>query len=257
MGQFYVDDSVHNEAGFIIGACVYTETDLTVEINNIIKKHGYDETVFEHKSGASYSKDLNKMKVRDDLKALLIHQCKLGIVVIPSDRREELGFECIKGIKAFIHYNNLEGANDIYFDQGHFTSIQKAGTVIEAENFANSNFILEQDSKVIKGIQLADLAAHIASIHFKSTLGLVTKMVKAGENSGYDPDSDMELGFEMWANLRYTFFNEGSTEYTGDPLGDSMVRVEPFGLYISELCSGKLQDDARQAFASVYLGCIH
>jgi hypothetical protein len=257
MGHFYVDDSAHNEAGFIIGACVYTETDLTDKINNIIKKHGYNETEFEHKSGASYSKDPNKTKVRDDLKSLLIHQCKLGVVVIPSDKRDELGFECIKALKAFIHYNNLKGTNDIYFDQGHFTSIQKANAAIDAQGFVDSNFILEQDSKVVKGIQLADLAAHIASIHFKYIMGLVTKMVKAGENSGYDPDSDMELGFEMWANLRYTFFNEGSTEYTGDSIEDSMVKVESYGLYVSGLCSEKLQEDARQAFASVYLGCIH
>ncbi|SFP95650.1 DUF3800 domain-containing protein [Hymenobacter arizonensis] len=257
MGHFYVDDSVHNEAGFIIGACVYTEIDLSNEIDNIIEKHGYDKTEFEHKSGASYSKDPNKIKVREGLKQLLIHQCKLGVVVIPSDQREKLGFECIKAIKTFIVHNNLKDPNDIYFDQGHFMSRQKAQDAIDAQNFTDSSFILEQDSRVIKGIQLADLAAHVASMHFKSTLHLITKMVKSGENSGYEPDSDMELGFEMWATLRYTFFNKGTSEHAGDHTRDSMVKVEPYGLYVSELCSIELQGKARQAFADVYLGCIH
>ncbi|WP_157541082.1 DUF3800 domain-containing protein [Hymenobacter aerophilus] len=254
MGYFYIDDSVHNDAGFIIAACVYTKNDLTSEIDIIIEKHGYDKNHFEHKSGASYSRDSNKAKVRDDLELLLTHYCKLGVVVVPSDRREELGFECIKAIKAFINYNELDSANEVHFDQGHFTSMQKARAAIDSQDFTNTDFFLEQDSKLIKGIQLADLAAHTASINFKSMLGLITKIVKSGENSGYDPNSDMELGFEMWSTLRYSFFNEG---YTLDSSNDSNVRVEPFGLYVSDLCSDKLQENARQAFASVYLGCIH
>jgi hypothetical protein len=33
-------------------------------------------------------------------------------------------------------------------------------------------------------------------------LGHLKKMVKGGANSGYDPDLDIGLGFELWASLR-------------------------------------------------------
>ena len=124
-------------------------------------------------------------------------------------------------------------------------------------NFNDCKFHLEQNSLQIKGIQLADLAAHLASIQLKDALGLVTKMVKAGENSGYDPDMDVELGFEMWATLRYTFFNKGSTIYTDDPIVDATVKVEPYGLFISDYCDSNLTKTARTKFGDVYLGCIH
>lgn len=67
----------------------------------------------------------------------------------------------------------------------------------------------------------------------------------------------MELGFEMWATLRYTFFNEGSKPYTDDPIADATLKVEPYGLYISDLCDKKLSEIVRAKFGDMYLGCIH
>lgn len=257
MGQFYIDDSVHDEAGFIIGACVYTNLDLNDKITEIIKSCGFDPDVFEYKSSANYSKEPQKAKVREELKGLLIDSCRLGVVVIPRTKRDELGNECIKAVKQFIDNNKIKKPFDIYLDQGMFTSKDKAGQLIDKLNFSDCKFHLEQNSLHIKGIQLADLAAHVASIQLKDALGLVTKMVKAGENSGYEPDLEIGLGFEMWATLRYTFFHEGSTKYTDDPIADATVKVEPHGLYISELCDRDLTETARAKFGDVYLGCIH
>ncbi len=257
MGQFYIDDSVHDEAGFIIGACVYTNIDLNEKIADIIKSCGFDPDVFEYKSSANYSKEPLKAKVREELKGLLVDSCRLGIVVLPRTKRDDFGFECIKAVKQFIDNNEIQKPFEIYLDQGMFTSKDKAELLIGKLNFNDCKFHLEQNSLQIKGIQLADLAAHLASIQLKDALGLVTKMVKAGENSGYDPDMDVELGFEMWATLRYTFFNKGSTIYTDDPIVDATVKVEPYGLFISDYCDSNLTKTARTKFGDVYLGCIH
>lgn len=257
MGQFYIDDSVHDEAGFIIGACVYSNVYLNDKITDIIKSCGFDPDIFEYKSSANYSKEPQKAKVREELKNLLVDSCRLGIVVLPRTKREELGFECIKAVKQFIDNNKIKKPFDIYLDQGMFTSKDKAGELIDKLNINDCKFHIEQNSFQIKGIQLADLAAHIASIQLKDALGLVTKMVRVGENSGYDPDLETELGFEMWATLRYTFFNKGSTIYTDDPIADATVKVEPHGLFISEYCDGHLTEIARTKFGDVYLGCIH
>jgi hypothetical protein len=257
MGHFYIDDSVHDEAGFIIGACVYTSTDLKLKIADIIKTCGFDPNVFEYKSSAIFYKEPIKAKVREELLGLLVDSCRLGIVVLPRTKRDEFGFECIKAAKQFIDNNEINMPLDIYLDQGMFTSKDKAEQLIEKLNFNDCKFHLEQNSLQIKGIQLADLAAHIVSIQLKYALGLVTKLVKAGKNSGYDSDIDVELGFEMWASIRYTFFNKGSTIYTGDPITDATVKVEPHGLFISDFCDSLLTETARTIFGNVYLGCIH
>lgn len=138
-----------------------------------------------------------------------------------------------------------------------FNSKEKAEQLIYQLNFCDSKFHLEQNSLLIKGIQLADLAAHVSSIQLKNALGLVKKKVKAGENSGYDPHQEIELGFEMWAIIRYAFFNNGSTILKDDSIEYATVKVEPHGLYISNFCDNHLTETARNKFGNVYLGCIH
>lgn len=257
MGKFYIDDSVHDNAGFIIGACVYTQSDPNDRISDIIKTCGFDPEIFEYKSSANYSKEPQKAKVREKLKGLLVESCRLGIVVLPRTKRDEFGFECIKAVKQFIDNNKVKKPFDIFLDQGMFSSMDKARDLITKLNFLDCKFHLEQNSLKVKGIQLADLAAHILSIQLKDAFGLVTKVVKASENSGYEPDLDIELGFEMWATLRYTLFNKGSTIYTDDPIADAIVKVEPHGLFISEYCDRHLTETTRTKFGDIYLGCIH
>jgi len=258
MGQFYIDESIHDEAGFILGACVYTDIDINSKIIDIIESCGFNPANFEYKSSANYSRDPQKTTVREQLKELFADNCRVGIVIIPRTKREELGFECIKAVKQFIDSNQrIKNPVSVYIDQGMFSSRDKAEHLISILNFTDCKFYLEQNSLDIKGIQLADLAAHICSIQLKDAFGFITKMVKVGENSGYDPDLEIELGVEMWATIRYAFFNEGSKPYTDDPIADATFKVEPYGLYISDLCDEKLSDIARTKFGDIYLGCIH
>jgi hypothetical protein len=88
------------------------------------------------------------------------------------------------------------------------------------------------------------------------TLGLLPKLVKAGPNSGYDPDLVVELDFELWASVRYQFFNGGLP--TKVESNEAMVvNVEPYGLHIAESCSPKLREAALARFGEQYWGCIH
>ena len=256
MGYFYIDDSVHDSAGFILGACIYSETDLTPSVDEIILAHGFDPSTFEFKSRINFSKESEKAKLREELKGLVQSSCRLGIVVIPRNEREKLGTECIKAVKLFTDFNSIKKPIQIYLDQGLFPSTKEGQQLVNSCQFNEIKFHFEQDSKIIKGIQIADLCAHIASIQFKGELGLVNKKVKVGENFGYDPDMEMELHFEMWATLRYIFFNEGSAQWTGDVIESSTLFVEPYGLYVSSLCSDELKKKIRETFATVYLGCI-
>jgi hypothetical protein len=257
MGYFYIDDSVHDKAGFVLGACIYSPNDLKDEIDRVITKNGFDPQTYEFKSSANFSKQPDNAKVREAFKGILLN-CKLGIVIIPREKRELLGVECIKALHAFIDKNLDPQENiELFFDQGLFQSKKEANDQVDLLGLKNCHFNIEQDSKVVKGIQLADLAAHTASICLKNQMGLINKKVKAGPNSGYDEDLEIELGFEMWANLRYTFFNEGEKEAQDDPIKDATLKVEPYGLYVSQYCNQELSSKAKEAFAEVYLGCIH
>lgn len=258
MGAFYVDDSVHDEAGFIIGACVYINDEIEEEIKEIVTRNNQNPNTWEYKSNANYSKNPELIQIRSELKDLLIQKCKVGIVVLPRERRKELGKECLLALKQFIDSNGLSDVTDVYIDQGMFTSIKKTDEYIHSLGFVDGiKFHAEQNSLVIRGIQLADLSAHLLSIMLKDAMGLVNKMVKAGENSGYDPDEDMELGFEIFAALRYCIFKRGSREPNGDMVNDATVDVGPNGLFISNYCNDDLAETARAAFGSFYLGCIH
>jgi len=200
-----------------------------------------------------------QVKLRDKLKSIL-YKTKIGVVINSYAKRNELGITALKGLKQILnYYEPPEVLHLAYFDENIFQNIQEAETIsskLGINEFSNCYF--EQDSKIIKGLQLADLVAHTCSIMLLETLGLVTKNVKAGDNSGYDPDLDIEIGFELWAGLRYNFFSKPPPhpDEWRDQL-DFKAKVRDVGLYISDNCSIELKAKALDRFAEMYLGCIH
>ena len=111
------------------------------------------------------------------------------------------------------------------------------------------------------GIQVADHAAHALGGMLLEEMGLVTKTVRAGEYSGYHPDEMLNLGFELWASIRYALIGkneyiEGFSPPPDDPV-NPYFKVEGYGLLISPECSESLAATARKRFGVNYLGCIH
>jgi hypothetical protein len=89
-------------------------------------------------------------------------------------------------------------------------------------------------------------------------LGLLKKMVKAGENSGYDPNQHIELGFELWAGLRRRFFAAPPPPVDSwKSQLDYQVDVASRGLHIADGCDSCVRDAALARFGTMYLGCIH
>ncbi len=116
----------------------------------------------------------------------------------------------------------------------------------------------EQDSKLVPGLQLADLIAHTCSMMLLEKLGLITKLIKVGPNSGYDPDLQVELGWALWASVRYAFFHGGSKYgIDDDPVDFMTVDVAGYGLFIDKSCDPRVAAAALNLFGKCYLGCIH
>ena len=92
-------------------------------------------------------------------------------------------------------------------------------------------------------------------------MGIVKKTVLAGKGSGYDPDLEIELGFELWAGLRYVLLGKnehipGLSPPPDDP-ANPYFRVEGYGMFLPPSCPEMLAAHARNRFGINYLGCIH
>ena len=173
----------------------------------------------------------------------------------------ELGLESLRLLEKMLRHPTLAaGEHQVFFDQGLFRSATHGQALAQKYSALNDCILhFEQDSRAIAGIQLADLAAHTCAVMLLEQLGLFGKTVKAGHNSGYEPDLDIELGFELWARIRDSFLSKPPPhpdEWKDDEI-QPVADVTPFGLHVSDTASNELRTAAIERFGSMYLGCIH
>ncbi|MDP2367429.1 hypothetical protein [Rhodoferax sp.] len=259
MGYFYFDETIQDRGGFIIGALVYSKNDVTPAVHSSIEQLGMRPGVDEFKSGARMDRNPEQAKLRRSLMEIL-SKTRVGIVVVPIAARASLGLHALLGLKKILSANNLaRESHQLFLDQGITFDRAICNDLLSA--FGSTCEVHQsQDSKLIGGIQLADLAAHSLGGILLESLGLTSKLVRAGKNSGYDPALEIELDFELWASLRYQLFKASkpkSEVIADDPIDNLTFDVENFGLHISDDCSPVLKETARQRFGTCYLGCIH
>ena len=247
MGFFYFDESIHPNGKFALGALAYAEHDLQEVVAEALREAGMTPRIDEFKSGARMDRSPAQRCAREHLRSIVRGHCRIGIVVAPHLPRQQLGIEALHGLKKVLSTNHFESAaHQVFFDQGVFPSrvaITK-GAVENLSEFALTYFF-EQDSRQVLGLRAADL-------------GLAKKTAKASENSGYDPDSDMELEFELWASVRYNFFAAAPpppSEWKSHL--DFQVDVESRGLHLATTCDPKVRASVLARFGRMYLGCIH
>lgn len=257
MSWLYFDESIRNSGDFIVGALVMSNEDLSITVRDQWRAMGHDPNTFEYKSSTPKLNNLESQQQRAFLGGLLL-SAKLGLVVCPCNERRSLGAHCARLLTQLQATGLLAAGNhEVFVDQN--ISIPK----LEQQSLGVSGIALHvnQDSRLVAGLQLADHAAHALGGMLLEEMGVVRKTVLAGEGSGYAPDLEIDLGFELWAGLRYALI--GKNEYIpglspppDDPANPYFV-VEGYGLLISSGCSDKLSEHARRRFGTNYLGCIH
>lgn len=253
----YFDESIHLRGGFILGAYVIG-SDADAAVSRALSNCGLQPTVDEFKSSARMSERPEQVCLRSELLRVL-QSYRVGVLVIPFEERESLGQEALLGL------DQIRRANDIFkgrrvvasFDRGVFRSADQCRDLSGRLKVDSCEILAEQDSRFTKGIQLADLVAHTAATMLLEKLGLVTKRVKAGENSGYLPDTEFKLGFELWTSIRWQFLHGGPVAGHEEDVAYPLVRVRGYGLRIAESCPQSLRQAAESRFAECYLGCIH
>jgi hypothetical protein len=255
MSTIYVDDSTRSVAGFVLCAAVVAPDGIEELVARALIAAGITPGEGEYKSGARMHGRENLVELKHTLNGILSSHCSVGIVVAPAQASARVGPLVVDGIAHIIRANSLEAdVTSAFLDQGMFRSLEEARANWSAKpDLCKISLHAEQDSRNVLGIQLADAAAHVCGSMLQDRLVPSGKTVKAGENSGYDPDDDLELGFALWGALRYAFFRGGPVHPDGDPaLADATS-----GLFIAPQCSADLTAAAIQRFGSVYMGCIH
>ena len=257
MSHCYFDESIRETGGFIVGALVVSDRDLSPVIAEEWARLGLNPAAEEYKS--SDPKNGNVLGVAQRrVVARLLQESKLGLVVVPRDDREGLGGYCARLLAQLVESGSIatEG-HSLHLDEGilvgaaDFERLERIGVSVTAKC----------DSKKVGGIQVADHAAHALGGMLLEEMGLLRKQVRAGENSGYHPDDVLDLGFELWASLRYALIGrneyiEGLSPPPDDP-ANPYFRVDGVGLYVAPTCSEELARHARKRFGVNYLGCIH
>jgi hypothetical protein len=243
----------------MLGAFVYCEQPLDPEVSRSLRHVGLTPGIDEYKSGARADQHPEQVKLRSRLRRLFTsHEVRLGLVVTPFGERDEFAIDALQCLSKLLSANDFESSSHVvYFDQGVFEPAGRVARLRQGIDIPEAVVIHpSNDSKSVMGIQAADLAAHTMATMLLEQLGHVSKMVKAGHDSGYDPDLEFELGFELWASLRYSFFKRELPSVEVDypnPLYD----VESCGLYLSERSGDLLKEATLMRFGRVYLGCIH
>jgi hypothetical protein len=247
MGYFYLDDSQHKEPKFILGALIYSENSLETPVREILLKHGFNPQFDEFKSRLAMS-DPRNANLRTDINGLL-YDCSVGIIISPYISTHDFVMDAIECLSLILKNNVFETTqHEVYFDSG---LIIKQKTKLDFKRRSaelNCNFHIEQDSKKIGGIQVADLAANRCSMMLKDVLGIANKFNTYGKNDGFQEDTEVPLGWEFWYHMRARFFK---SKYSLD----DGATYENTGLFISPKCEPEIIEKSQLRFGGVFLGC--
>jgi hypothetical protein len=256
MGYLYFDESMRDQGGFIVGALVLSRSDLSQSVHDLWSSLGLDPDKFEYKSSRLKGGDPLGQQQRDALREVLFTS-QLALTVCPRTDRSQLGSHCLALTKQLLETGFLRGnVHRLYVDQ-NITVPQREATALASRGVATYP---NQDSRILAGLQVADHAAHALGGMLLEEMGLIQKTVAAGPDSGYEPDLAIELGFELWAGLRYALLGKNEAieglSTPGDPV-NPYFRVDGYGLYIAPSCTETLAKHARACFGVNYLGCTH
>jgi hypothetical protein len=258
MQYVYFDESIHDECGFIIGAFVFCDDSPDVAIGDLLNKYGLNSIDSEFKSSGRMDNNPDLAQIRAELFEIL-QSTNIALLIIPSVQRKFLGDEALKFLPLFVAANDRKLAHvQVFFDEG--ISVSNKTQADTRKRMAQSLEIFpRQKSHLVRGIQLADLVSHTASVILKQSMLSSQKSVTVGPNNGAYSDREVELGFMLWAQMRYRFLRSKRTQTAteDDLVGNLTYDVLNYGLGVSNHCDESLNVRATDAFGTVYLGCIH
>jgi len=246
--NIYIDETVHEQYGFLILAYVLCPSDPQDDLACVLASNTAEEF---HALEKMHGND-RAQKLRGEMRSYVNWNCRWGVFVLPSSVRWNLADELPWFISNLMGSCSSTDAVSVYMDEGIVKENQRQ-SIREATGIEQLELCKSHE---MNGIQLADLVAALCGVRLREEISQKPKMLQYGDESGFDPPIQAELGYELWASLRYSMHREST------PLGEDIPEMAEFptigyGLFISDKCSQRLRDAAEKLFGRVYLGCIH
>ncbi|MEW6595741.1 MAG: DUF3800 domain-containing protein [Thermodesulfobacteriota bacterium] len=274
--NLYVDESIHNDLGFIVSAFVIAEDEIDSEISSALIKAGLVPGKEEFKSGARMSGNLSLQNLRQDLFGIIREHCRVAFMFTAEKNRKNLGIEAIEAMQKIFRKNGISPAGvAAHFDEGMFPSVRSAINAMKKYPELNHlQFHPEQNSKNCLGIQLADALANSMSQIVREAITGKPKFINiGGESSGYPDDTEAELGWTLLMGIRYNFYSRPVLPhgYDFDPKTDPLiysdnedpvdVSINPeligWGIHLGNDLPKDVKETVEKRLDRIWLGCIH
>jgi len=244
--RVYVDESIHERGGFIVIAAVASVEPIQSIMDEALLACGLVPGQDEFKSCMKMQGNEAAQILRSRVRDILNTQCRVAIAICTITERPNLMSYAGRLVKQIAGSEGFE-TGVVYFDGGMKRNSLDMPPGWKAE--------CDCDSRVVAGIQLADGAAHNVAMMILVELGLFNKTVSV---SGFYPDDagEMPVAWELWASTRYAL-SSGVPVSGYDEEGWCEPLMKPFGLLVSDKCSGEVKSAVERRLASVWVGCIH
>ena len=245
--NIFIDESIHDQLGFMLLAYVTCKHDPQNSLKDILEEYG----VKEFHACKKMQNNQKLQKLRSSIRNYVNLYCGWGVMVLPNTARQNIKDDFVNlvaGLSKFL----LDVPLRINIDEG-IISKKEADEIKSVLKVDSINIC---SSHVVNGIQLSDLVAALCGVRLREEISENPKMLTYGSESGFDPPIKAEIGFELWASLRYSMLRQ--SEPKGDEMCDmASFETESYGLFVSPNCSDELRRKAKKLFGEVYLGCIH
>lgn len=251
MTHVYFDESRHERGNFALGALLFCDTDPSDTINAAVTAVGLTPGKDEYKSRHPHASDHRWRDLRSRLFAIA-QGSRIGLVVAPYADAKRLGQHALAGLAHILSENDFARPIIAWFDEGLFTNKGELAAATQTAALPDEVALnVECDSRVIPGIQVADLVAHACATTLLGRLGIADKLLRDDEEGEY------QLSFEMWARLRYNFLVRDLHEPEQEDAAAAGLMDSKGGLYIAPDCDEAVVNAALQRFGYTWLGCIH
>jgi hypothetical protein len=256
MPCMYFDESIHDQSGFILGALLYADDSIDDKVRSGLAIAGLNPETDEFKSGAHMARDVRLQIARDTLLALL-WDVKIGLTIVECHDRKRLWLSLLCLLDKVIRNNDVALPVCLYVDQGIVTNLSAFQSRIEGYPWGKQVIAACQcDSRRVPGIQFADLIASFCSTMLKEAIGVPQKKVLVKDYPSRGEDMMIELGWTLWATLRYRFF-QGEAGVSEESQMNGYTNISNYGLFADMVQDKRLADAIDRRFSGNYLGCIH
>jgi hypothetical protein len=252
----YFDESIHDRAGFILSAFVFSAIDLTPLVYSALVAAGLRPGVDEYKSGTYVGTSLQLQRLREHIRLEVQSEIRVGLLVAPLEERPVLGSLALAALAKLERENAALSVepHTVYFDSGIFTTSSDIERIARAAGIAERvTLAIEQDSRIVGGIQVADLIAHTLSTRLLARMGHVRKTIV--ENDYVPSGSAIPLHFALFREVRHQLFHRNlPREIDGVSTPHAVVDTS-CAVYISPNCSPTLAEAVHREFDRTYVGC--